>query len=311
MLTTKIIHNCLLLLILTAMIACRKEAAIEPSNKKEFQLTITDNPSDPTDHAIYQFYKATGIPLYYNDTVSREQVDVIAGVPVYSYQKLAVRYSPTGTQTLITFTLLSEKENLLPLLPYLKDSLLPQLPTTFPMQSLLVVQSSSQRGGGNLPARRNRPFVGFNTLMLPIVNPDAMSYLSNKKYIADVLATLAYKMLFPTYEKQLAAGFHSITQSTTSISMAIPHWLTDLRPDGTAQLEDFSFLPASYMPALTPGMTPYKEYDLTAYLEAVFLFNNNTMMKFETDFAEYPLIIKKYNFLRKLLKDMGFHIAGL
>jgi hypothetical protein len=310
MIAIKPVSNYLLFLLALNIVACKKEAAPQPSNKEEFFLTVKDNPSDPVDHAIYEFYKATNLPLFYNDTVAREQVGDSAGIPIYSYQRLAVRYSPVGTQVNINFVLLSEKEAVLPMLPFIKDNLLPLIPDVFPLQSLLLVQSSSQRATGGLAPRKNKAFVGFNTLLLPTVNPETMSDSSKRKYIADVLATLAFKMLKPAYETRLAAEFHSITKSTTSSPLIYLQLLSSLSPDGNGTLEDFSFLPMRFIQASAPGYTPRPDDDLVSYIEVAFFYENYAPANFETDYAAYPLMIKKFKVVKKILKEIGFQIAG-
>lgn len=309
MIAMRTVHSYLVFLLALSMVACKKEAVPQPSNEEEFYLTVKDNPSDPVDHAIYEFYKATGIPLYYNDTVAREQVSDSAGIPIYTYQRLAIRYSPVGTQVNINFVLLAEKELVLPMLPFLKDSLLPKIPAVFPLQSLLLVQSSSQRVTGGLSPRRNKPFAGFNTLMLNVVDPGTMTDSTKKKYIADVLATLAYKMLKPNYEARLEADFHSITKSTTSSPLVYVQLLSTLSPDGNGTLEDFSFLPIRFMPALAPGYTPRQDDDLVAYMELVFFYNDHATTNFETEYAAFPLMVKKFKAIKKILKEIGFRIT--
>ncbi|MGN6417853.1 MAG: hypothetical protein ACTHMC_10195 [Pseudobacter sp.] len=310
MIAIKKSYGFLIFLLALTMIACKKEAALQPDNKEEFHLTVKDNPSDAVDHAIFQFYEATGIPVFYNDTVSRTQVDILNGTPRYSYQRLSIKYSPTGTQPGITWVLLPEKEALLPMLPLLKDRLVPQLANVFPLQSLFLVKSSRARQFEGLSARVNRPFLGFNTLMLINVNPATMSDSAQRKYVADALATIAYKMLRPGYDKRLVSDFNSITISTTSHPEVYGRDLYLLSPDGNGTLEDFSFLPQRFLPETPAGLSPKWEHDFLSYLEAVFFYNNNPSADFETDYAAYPLMIKKFKVIRTFLQEAGFKISG-
>ncbi len=124
-----------------------------------------------------------------------------------------------------------------------------------------------------------------------------------------MLATLAYKMLKPNYEARIEADFHSITKSTTSAPLVYLQLLSTLSPDGNGTLEDFSFLPIRYLPALAPGWTPRPDDDLISYIELVFYYNNNATANFETDYAAYPLMIKKFKAIKKIVKEIGFHIS--
>ncbi|NML19230.1 hypothetical protein HHL16_00025 [Pseudoflavitalea sp. G-6-1-2] len=308
----KTIHGFYFLLVLaTSMVACKKEAVFQPRSK-DYELTIKDNPSDPVDHAIFQFYENTGIPLFYNDTISREQVSVLDGVPQYAYQTLAIRYSLTGAYAGLSWTLLPNKEMLLPMLPFLKDKLLPQLTNVYPypLASIFIVSSSRLRSFGEITyARNNKPFPGFNSLMLINVNPAEMSDSTQREYIADALGIMAYKMLKPAYDKGLANEFDKVTRSTSLDPQIYLNMLKLLSPDGTRKLEDFSFLPIRFTSGLAVGWTPLRQADFLSYIEAVFFYNNNPTAHFETDFAAYPLIIKKYRMVQKMLKNVGFNIA--
>ena len=136
-----------------------------------------------------------------------------------------------------------------------------------------------------------------------------MSDSAQRDYIADVLGIIAYKMLRPNYDKGLVTEFDKITASTTSYPNMYGHPLSDLSPDGNGKLEDFSFLPVRYVSGLAQGMTTTRENDFLSYIEAVFFYNNNPSVNFETEFAAYPLIIKKFRLVQKMLKDIGFRIA--
>ncbi|MBO9633960.1 MAG: hypothetical protein J7578_12660 [Chitinophagaceae bacterium] len=306
----KNLHGFYFLLVLTTgMVACNKEAAFQPRSE-EYDLTVKDNPSDPVDHAIYQFYQTTGVPIYYNDTIAKIKVGDSAGIPQYTYQRLALTYSPAGIGAPISWVPLPDKKLVLPMLPLLQDKLLPQLTNVYPVPSLFIVSSSRQRAfQGLMVGRNNKPFPGFNSLMLSNVNPAIMSDSAQRDYIADVLGIIAYKMLRPNYDKGLVTEFDKITASTTSYPNMYAHPLSDLSPDGNGKLEDFSFLPVRYVSGLAQGMTTTQENDFLSYIEAVFFYNNNPSVNFETDFGAYPLIIKKFRLVQKMLKDIGFRIA--
>ncbi|NML21166.1 hypothetical protein HHL16_09790 [Pseudoflavitalea sp. G-6-1-2] len=303
----------LIFLLTLTMVSCKKETLRQSDNIDAYKLTVKDNPSDPVDHAIYQFYQETGIPLYYNDTIAREKVGDSAGIPRYLYHKLAIGYSPLGTQVTSSRVLLPDKDVVISMLPFLKEKLLPQLPRGYFLQSLFVVKSASQRASQGLGRRVNHPFLGFNTLMLIHIDPAELSDSSQRKYIADALGVIAFKMLETDSLKRLGAEFNSITQSTTSSPGVYLQELAKLTPEGDGKLEDFSFLPIRFMEKLGHGderYSPTWQVDFLAYLEAVFFYNNHPTANFETDFAAYPLIIKKFKVIQKILKDVGFNISG-
>ncbi|MGN7786537.1 hypothetical protein ACTJIJ_18535 [Niabella sp. 22666] len=307
------INGYILALLLVLLLAgCKKEAVLQPSNKDENNLVVKDNPADPVDHAIYQFFQATGVPIFYNDTIARQQVGDSAGIPRYSFQKLSIAYSITGYRTRgITFKLLPRKEVLLPLLPLLKGGFLSRAPLNIPIYSLLIVERMQVGGSLNngISTIMNKPYAFLNTLMLPIINPDTMTVASRRSYIAEVLTAFAYQKLLPGYSKQIDDSFHSITKKSYDGELIYIQPLSSLSPDGSKQLEDFGFIETGYSSTLIlQEYTPLPQDDLLSYLYSVFFYD--TVADFESRYANHPLVLQKFKVIRDIVKQMGFRFAN-
>lgn len=306
----KLNYYILTMLLLLLLAGCKKEAALQPSNRDENYLVVKDNPSDPVDHAIYQFYQATGVPVFYNDTIAREQIGDNDGVPRYSYIKLATAYSPSGINTFLFFKLMSKKEKVLPMLPFLKDKVLPRINGVLPVHSILLVDSTRLRGstGYGTTTTVNKPYAGFNTVIIKAVRADTVSEAGQKRYVASVLAMIMLKRLNSTYIERLDADFHSITINS------LPNFrgpiygqlLSVLAPDGSLTLGDIGFIMSN--PQIPSGEgAPYQQDDLIAYLEALFFYD--TTAQFEAAYAAYPLVLQKFKVIKGLAKEIGFRFA--
>ncbi|MGE9313056.1 hypothetical protein ACLOAU_15520 [Niabella sp. CJ426] len=294
--------------LLLLLAGCKKEATLQPSNKDENYLVVKDNPSDPVEHAIYQFYHATGVPVFYNDTIAREQIGDNDGVPRYSYIKLATAYSPSGINTFLFFRLLSKKEKVLPMLPFLEDKVLPRINGALPVQSILLVDSIRLRGtsGSGTTTTVNKPYVGFNTVIIKAVRADTMSVLSQKSNAASVLAMLMLKKLHVEYSTRLNADFYNISVNSAPGMSVYVQPLSALSPDESLTLEDFGFIKRNPT-NLSAVWTPYQQDDLIAYLEALFFYD--TTAQFEAVYTAYPLVLQKFKVVKGLAKEIGFSFA--
>ena len=302
--------TCSLLLMLALSVAsCKKEAALQPGETKDY-LVIKDNPSDPVDHALYEFYTATGVPVFYNDTIGRELVGNKNGQPVYFYHKLAISYSPAGRLLRHSFKLLGGRDSILPILPILKNEVFPLVPASIPIHSMLIVESLRITGSlaDGISATANKPLATFNTLMLPVVAPDTMSAAGKKYFIASILARVAYKKLTIDYKKQLDDEFHSITLNSLPGKLIYRIPLSTLSPDGSKKAEDFGFIRFSYSNILlVRNIAPLNQDDLLTYLEAAFYYD--TTADFDAVHPGYPLVQQKFSVIRALTKQIGFRFA--
>jgi hypothetical protein len=296
------------MLLLLLLAGCKKEAALQPGNQDENYLVVKDNPSDPVDHAIYQFYQATGLPVFYNDTIARLPVGNSAGVARYTYIRLATAYSPSGTDTKLFFKRLTKKEKVLAMLPFLKDKVLPRINGALPIHSILLVDSIRLRGtsGSGTTTTVNKPYVGFNTIIIKAVPADTMSVLSQKSNAASVLAMLMLKKLHVEYSTRLNADFHSISVNSVPGMSVYVQPLSALSPDESLTLEDFGFIKRNPT-NLSAVWTPYQQDDLIAYLEALFFYD--TTAQFEAAYTAYPLVLQKFKVVKGLAKEIGFRFA--
>ena len=280
--------------------SCRKETAPAPSNKDENYLVVHDDPNDPIGHAVYELYQTTGIPVFYNDTLASRQVGDSAGVPQYIYITLMVSYSPsTGASNDPSYTLLPKERRTKSMLDLLENELLTVLP---PLPSILLTDSL-------FTPPRNRPIirnahVGFNTVAIRSVDPDTMSMDARNAYVLAVITRVADQKLTLLKSASLETDFDGISGQSSPYLDPFGVPLAEIS-DGSQTLEDFGFI----IGAERGGeiYTPEKVSDKGSYLEAVF---TNTTEAFNSRYASYPAVLKKFSAMRSLLNDLKFKLPG-
>ena len=273
---------------------------LSPSNKDENYLVVHDDPNDPIGHAVYALYQATGIPVFYNDTLASKQVGDSAGVPQYFYVRLMVSYSPSsGESNDPSYTLLSKERRTKSMLDLLENELLtvlPPLPSVFLTDSLFT------------PAR-NKPIirdaqVGFNTVAIRSVDPDTMSTDAKRAYVLAVLNRVADQKLTLLKSASLESDFYNISEQLSPYldPFGVP---LDQISDGSQTLEDFGFITSSKRGNVI--YTPQKSEDKASYLQAVL---TDTPDVFNSLYASYPSVLKKFSAMRSLLNDLKFKLPG-
>ena len=292
------IINCLLLSLFILAACSKKEVALQPSNKDENYLVVRDNPNDLIDHEVYQIFKATGIPIFYNDTIARRQVGDSAGIPQYFYIRLMANYSPsTGPSNSLAFTLLPKNRRSMGMLNLVKSDLLTVLP---PFPSIFLTDSLYTPSPGSKIIRDAQ--LGFNTVVIRSVITDTMSVATRNSFVLSVLTRIATQKLEAQKSTELENQFYFISRSLSPWLDPF-HVLLAQISDGTQTFEDFGFI--TTVKTGNKIYSPEKSRDLDSYLRAVF---SNTPANFKAQYANYPPVLQKFDVLRNILTGMKFKL---
>lgn len=163
-------NNFLYILFLSVLFtACDKEDHLKPSNVGRDWFTIEDS-NDPVDHAIYQFYTETGIPVFYNDTIGEETRVDHWGNSYTHYEILQFGSSSLGgTETPNPFSSyeLCPKEDVVDGLEFLREEIVPVLPESIKITSFLLLKSLIP---WNPAVVSNEAFKGLNTVLISRVS---------------------------------------------------------------------------------------------------------------------------------------------
>lgn len=279
----------------------KKEGALAPSNKDENYLVVHDNPSDPIEHAVYELYKSTGVPVFYNDTIARKQVGESAGIPQYFYIRLMVNYSPsTGESTSLSYTLLSKEKRVKSMLDLLQNELLAVLP---PVPSVFLTDSLFTPMPG-LPIIRDA-HAGFNTVAIRAVDPDTMSADAIDKYVMAVLIKVASQKLEMNKGNLLETEFYEVSQKLSPYLDPYYKQLEVLSPDGSQTLEDFGFI--TFKTFQNKTYSPDRTADVASFLKEAFSTTTNA---FNAKYTDYPGVLRKFKAIKKMLTDLKFKLPG-
>lgn len=290
----------LLLSILLIAACSKKEEFLSPSKKDKNYLVVHDNPNDPVDHAIYELYKKTGVPVFYNDTLGSKQVGDSAGIPQYVYIKMMVNYNPvTGQSDNPRFTLFSDKQHIKPMLTLLEKELLTVLP---PLSSILLTDSLYTPFPGGTPFIRDA-HVGFNTVAIRTVDADTMSTIAKTQYILSVLRTVAIERLQRRELGRLETEFYSISNQLSPTLDAYYVSSKVLSPTGSKTMEDFGFITSQVVNNVL--WSPDELRDLESYVNAVF---SNPTSAFNATYANSPAVLKKFHVIRSMLTGLKFKL---
>ena len=80
--------------LMISILGCQEESSLNSIIEYENIYAIEDDPSDPVKHRIYEIYKESGVPVYFNDTIEKVFIkEDVYGNPVYKYETLDLAWS--------------------------------------------------------------------------------------------------------------------------------------------------------------------------------------------------------------------------
>ena len=262
-------NNFLYILFLSVLFtACDKEDHLTPSNVGRDWFTIEDS-NDPVDHAIYQFYTETGIPVFYNDTIGEETRVDHWGNSYTHYEILQFGSSSLGgTETPNPFSSyeLCPKEDVVDGLEFLREEIVPVLPESIKITSFLLLKSLTP---WNPAVVSNEAFKGLNTVLISRVSElkdmsDAERLNMKGAIFNAVLATPV-----SGYTEELAAFYQATRSCYTENLYGCAGWYFTIGMDSLTR-RAVGFLkdpnPSDY------GSMPTEVQDVGMYIKAMFIY---------------------------------------
>lgn len=292
--------------------ACRDEDEIGPIVGEKDWFVVEDS-DDPIDGKRYDIYTEFGIPVYYNDTIGSETRYAVSGEPYTYYECLKVFYNPGGNPiTNCRYTLLEDKNDTKEVLDYLETDILPVIPESFYIPSILLVDSLIA-GGDSLA------YKGFNTVVCAKVKEFAGMDEENRKWWrGGVISSMLASGLMNDEAEWLNENFFGKTQAVNPESDRVysstRNWPvyqalvgTDI-PAAEQTLGVLGFLnhKASYMYPGAPermAYVPTQEGDVKQFCEAIFAM---TTAEFTERWGEWPVVMEKYEAMKSKLEEYGF-----
>lgn len=291
------------------LVSCSKEeVTILPDYDKNW-LIVENDPNDATTQARFAFFKETGIPVYINDTIgTQERTDVFGKTFTY-HEVLSLNYSlstpAVGAPPLVMNVKYLADKDVPTALAFLKAEIIPMIPTTVHVPSILLVESFNSNAFGNYA------FKGFNTVLIgevsKIVTMDAATKAKYKGAILRAMFTNA--VLAEKYEATLEK-FYNVSRKFVPTRDAyniyipqLPTFVTGLPAGTTATPQAIGFLGADGRNSYYTPMSTWM--DVSLYLDAIF---GSTSEQFNTQYGSYPAIMLKHGYIMQILTDLGVQL---
>lgn len=298
-----------ILMLSIGMIACRKEeTTVFPDYDKNW-LVVEDNPADATTHARFEFYKETGIPIYINDTIGTQQRKDLFGKEFTYYEVLSKNYAlgveQVGAPPLVQNFKYCAKSDVPAALAYLRSDIMPLLPKTVHVPSILLLESFSSNAFGTYA------FKGFNTVLIGEASKiPGMNAATKARFKAAIMRAMITNTVLSGKYNDILDKFYGVSRrfATTRDIYYMGTWqfsqfVTGLPTGTVATLQTLGFISSDPRNA---SYTPYTTWiDVSVYLEAAL---GNTDAQFRQLYSSYPNIMTKYGYIRQILADMNIPV---
>lgn len=301
--------------------SCTKEDRLEATMEGTDWFQIQDK-SGRFNHLAYEIYKATGMPMFVNDTIGLEDRGVDAyGNRIVHYEIFKLGYGVFTQYNETGIVLSSDTASMVKATELIRDLVLPRLPKAgiYRPYSLVLVDSlyktdygwSSTKG----PAVYGKPDYACKEMMGMVVGQlsDILKMSDDERayWAGRILATNISSDIQEIYSDELDDFYMVSAKTTTSTyhggvyyadldgnpaSAAHADYLTDYRMYGfTEWVFDGIYYPT--MPTRRIRKYPSKPMDVTNYIAMVYAYDQE---KFEGMYAAWPKCVEKY----KIMKDI-------
>lgn len=311
----KILYSLLLSL---AFISCDKSYEnISPSGLERNWLVIESEGTTRMSKLCYKIFKETGIPIYYNDTIGSEERISPLGKTYTYYEKLQVYYNP-GDATVpanYVFELIPEKDvdDLLPLTQYIYDEVLPTIPKSIYVPSILLTTKL------NSPSD-SMAHKGLNTITVgEALQFEAEGGFEKREYKGSLLRAIVSGHILNTEEKWLESEFYALSYAVNPKApigvysygktrvLVSKAWDKFIPAVTDPKLYPLGFIVRyDSKPALPPEKnwnTPTKVRDVNSFCEKLFSYSTEEI---ETEYAGHKVILAKFDVMRAKLIELGF-----
>ncbi|RKR81857.1 hypothetical protein BDD43_2018 [Mucilaginibacter gracilis] len=273
------------------LVSCKKTNPLVVDPNMPDPFTRYDNSSSTLDHQIYQVYTSTGIPLLYNDTLTKTP-----------FNRLNIGYHLTSLDSLVTFRLSKSTDDKLAAVAFIRDQIIPALGTKLKPYSIFIVDSVftysiSYYGKTKVMLTT---YQGLNTVVIGKIGQiRSMIPDSIKTYKRDIFKSILSGSL--ASQTSLLTNFYAVSAAYYNKAVYGPTLTSYYLP----------YLPEEAYGMLAPnGVTPSVYYVLPSQATDVSQYLNVMLVLSASDFAakygNYPLVMTKYALLKQALISLGF-----
>ena len=287
------------------VLACAKEDALEPSGAQEDYFTVPGDATDPVSVLRREFHERTGVHLLFNDTLRHEQQGTNPdGSPYWFTETVDLKYFIVNSGLYdYSYEYLTDLDEMKTASQAAETYILPRLGEGTRPYSILLLRGITQDDGYG---EEDVDYVnGLRCLALNLSGMDAMSQEEIEYYVTDLLYTMVYDEIDGLdYEDPTLDPFYAYCEDYYGNYYDEVTLPGEMDPENLT-IEDMYTLGFLEEPDYYWGNFPYDNSDWKAYLNEIFYTDE---AEFREMFADYPVVIAKYDILKGIVVDMGYNI---
>lgn len=289
--------------------ACAKEDSLTPSGIEENYLAIPEDATDPVSVLRREFQERTGIHLLFNDTIRHEQQGTYNdGTPIWYTETIDFNFHIVNSDDYgYRFGYITDYNEMVSASEAVETYILPNFGEKVRPYSLFLVNSCSWEGY-NSGERKNGIWEedylnGLRCLCLSmgdfidLSDEEKATYCTNliQGMVSDRLTNLAN-------DDTTLDAFYAFCEEYYYYYFDEVKLPSGMDPDNmTAEdMYTLGFLEDDFW-LWFPG----DEEDLVDYIDAIF---NMDEEEFKATYADYSIIIEKYDILKNIIVEMGYNI---
>lgn len=286
------------LCILTLIFSCSKEDALTPTDTQYDYFTVSPDATDAESVLRRKFYEDHNIHLLFNDTLRHELQGTYAdGTPYYFTELLDLPYNITSTLNDVQFTYIKNYEQKESSVKFVEKYILTHLGTSLRPYSIFLVDELNEEDYGYwdpIDFYIGRRCLALATCDIPETDEDEIS-------------EYALNILYNFIESQIS---YRDAEFTEFLSFGSEYYGEDFIDHNDVFKNGYEKPQHDDLYALgfiswngRNKYFPYENNDLSAYLRALFYDDEE---EFKAQYADYPVIIQKYNILKEVVKQKGY-----
>lgn len=288
-------------------VSCDKEDDLTPSGAKDdyFTLTPSDTVNNPLNALRYRFYEENRVHLMFNDTLRREDRGTYAdGTPYVYTETIDFSYSMEGTPGTYRWEYVTDFDEQKKSTAFVEKYILPHLGGVMSPYSVFLVKDLEKYNSYWDSWDVQSYYSGMRCFVLNVAKA---LVLDEEERISKFSDTLFYNIVYNkiynmayTEKEKILGDFWAV--SSRYHGDYYKYWYEELGwEDKTPTLEELYEL--GFIKGYS-GSFPYDSTDWRDFLQKIFYWYED--VTFEAYYAEYPLILKKYELLKKVVEDLGY-----
>lgn len=293
------------ILALTSFAGCSSEDELTAERDDRVDYFLPDpNATDEISVLRREFYKEQGSYLLFNDTLRNEPLgEDYNGDMKYFTETVDVSYSIGSSSTSVIkyyYELLQEKSDMLQSVTFLKERVLPHLSESLRPFSWLITHTITQEYNGS--TEELNALSGERCIAIAVGDLAEMDSDEQESTAKSILATVITRML--NGKDSELQDFYSISEKYYNSSFSMSNYSDN--NENMRKLNERGFIVPCWLIEgiwMWRGRCPAKDKDLASYISLIF---NNTEEYVRETYADYPIVLQKYDVLKGLFNSLGY-----